>query len=97
MPHRLYIDVLRDHLLLSFTCLCIGCRDLGLPTNSSEISTKIGSKRKKKRKEERFKRKSAEADGNSCSCATSEVEIQQDELKTDNSVTTVCKGKQETA
>lgn len=82
---------------MSFTCLCTGCRDLGLPTNSSEISTKVGSKRKKKRKEERSKRKSIEADGNSCSCATSEVEIQQDESKTDNTVNTVCKAKQETA
>lgn len=70
--------------------------ELGLPINSSEVSTKVGSKRKKKRKGEQSKRKSVEADGNSCSCATSGVEIQQDESKMDNTVNTVCEEKHET-
>lgn len=65
--------------------------ELGLPIRSSEV----GSERKKKRKGERSKRKHVEADGNSCSGATSGVEIQQDELKMDNTVKTVCGEKQE--
>lgn len=82
--------------VIHLSCLCIGCRELGLPINSSEVSTKVGSKRKKKRKGEQSKRKSVEADGNSCSCATSGVEIQQDESKMDNTVNTVCEEKHET-
>ncbi|XP_038877330.1 peptidyl-prolyl cis-trans isomerase FKBP43-like isoform X2 [Benincasa hispida] len=70
--------------------------ELDFPIKSSEVSTKVGSKRKRKRKGEVSKRKSVEADGNSCSCATSGVEIQQDELKMDNTVNCVCEEKQET-
>lgn len=74
----------------------IGCRELGLPIKSSEVRTTVGSERKKKRKGERSKRKSVEGDGNSCSHVASGVDIQQDELKMDNAVNTVCGEKQET-
>lgn len=76
--------------------MCIGFREAGLPSKSSEVSTIVGSKRQKKRKGGRSKRKSVETDGNNCGYATSGVEIQQNELKMDNTDNTVWGGAQET-
>ncbi|XP_022151769.1 peptidyl-prolyl cis-trans isomerase FKBP43 isoform X2 [Momordica charantia] len=61
---------------------------------TGDLSRRVDGECKKKRKGGRSKRKSVEADGNSCSYATSGVEIQQEDLKME---LTVSSEKQETS